>query len=137
MKGGSVADSRRENRGLTLRLRAGQQHFAFPLTSVEAVAGYARLGAGEWEATPAFAGWLAYRGTEIPVYDLGVHLGQGEKTPRVLSSRIMIFSRLHDSNQRVGLLAAEITDTFEERELDGAPLLQAEPLLRDLLGETA
>ena len=123
------------DRGLTLRFRAGGKHFAFGLTAVDAVVGYAKLGGGAWDEGPAFAGRLEYRGTEIPVYDLGIHLG-GEPTPMVLSSRIMLFSRLHDASQRVGLLAAEITDTTEEHDLQGAELLQPEPLLRALLGET-
>jgi chemotaxis signal transduction protein len=124
------------DRGLTLRFRAGGKHFAFGLTVIDAVVGYAKLGGGAWSEGPAFVGRLEYRGTEVPVYDLGVHLG-GEQTPMVLSSRIMLFARPGDSSRRVGLLAAEITDTTEERDLQGAELLQPEPLLRALLGEMA
>lgn len=126
------------DRGLTLRFRAGARHFAFSLTAVEAVAGYAKLQEFTENAAPpehrAFAGWLDYRGRLVPVFDLGLFLGD-EPTPLLLSSRIMLFTRLHDNTQRVGLLAGEITDTKEERELQGAELLQPEPVLRQLLGE--
>jgi len=127
------------DRGLTLRFRAGGKHFAFSLTAVEAVAGYAMLQEFTEHAAPpehgAFAGWLGYRGAQVPVFDLGLFFG-GEPTPLLLSSRIMLFTRLHDASQRVGLLAAEITDTKQESELQDAELLQPEPVLRELLGET-
>ena len=126
------------DRGLTLRFRAGGQHFAFALTAVEAVAGYAKLQEFTEDAVPlehrAFAGWLGYRGAQVPVFDLGLFLGD-EPTPLLLSSRIMLFTRLHDAKQRVGLLAADIIDTKLESELQGAELLQPEPVLRELLGE--
>ena len=126
------------DRGLTLRFRAGGKHFAFSLTAVESVAGYAKLQEFTENAIPpehsSFAGWLSYRGTKVPVFDLGLFF-DGEPTPLLLSSRIMLFSRLHDASQRVGLLAADITDTKLESELQGAELLQPEPVLRALLGE--
>ena len=127
------------DRGLTLRFRAGGQHFAFSLTAVEAVAGYAMLQEFTENAVPpehtSFAGWLGYRGVQVPVFDLGLFFA-GEPTPLLLSSRIMLFTRLHDASERIGLLAADITDTKQESELQGAELLQPEPVLRELLGET-
>jgi chemotaxis signal transduction protein len=134
------------NRGLTVRFRAGGKHFAFSLKAIESIAGYAKLQEFTENAAPpdhtSFAGWLEYRGTQVPVFDLGLFLGNSE-TPLLLSSRIMLFTRLGDSGradaakQRVGLLAADITDTRQESELEGAELLQPEPLLRELLGENA
>jgi chemotaxis signal transduction protein len=132
------------DRGLTLRFRAAGKYFAFSLTAVESIAGYAKLQEFTENAAPpdyamalnhaAFVGWLGYRGTQVPVFDLGLLFGS-EPTPLLLSSRIMLFTRLHDKTQRVGLLAADITDTRQERELEGAELLQPELILRDLLGE--
>jgi chemotaxis signal transduction protein len=128
------------DRGLTVRFRAGGEHFAFSLKAVESIAGYATLQEFTENAAPpdhtAFAGWLSYRGTQVPVFDLGLLLGN-EETPLLLSSRIMLFTRLGNSSQRVGLLAADITDTRQERELQGAELLQPEAVLRELMGETA
>ena len=128
------------DRGLTLRFRAGGKHFAFSLTAVESVAGYAKLQEFTENAIPpehsSFAGWLSYRGTKVPVFDLGLFF-DGEPTPLLLSSRIMLFTRLGDVGQRVGLLAADITDTKQESELQGAELIQPEPVLRELMGETA
>lgn len=131
-------------RGLTVRFRAGGKHFAFSLKAIESIAGYAKLQEFTENSVPpdyamaldhaAFMGWLGYRGAQVPVFDLGLFLGH-EETPLLLSSRIMLFTRLHDAGQRVGLLAADITDTRQESELEGAELLQPEPLLRELLGE--
>jgi chemotaxis signal transduction protein len=127
-----------KDRGLTLRFRACGKHFAFSLVAVEAVAGYAALREFTEDTAPpehaAFVGWLHYRGTQVPVFDLGLFLGN-EPTPLLLSSRIMLFTRLNDVRQRVGLLAADITDTTPERDLQGAELLQPEPVLRELMGE--
>lgn len=134
------------DRGLTVRFRAGGKHFAFSLKAIDSIAGYAKLQEFTENSAPpdyamalnhtAFVGWLEYRGTQVPVFDLGLFLGNTE-TPLLLSSRIMLFTRLHDAGQRIGLLAADITDTRQESELEGAELLQPEPLLRELLGETA
>ncbi|HXB62158.1 MAG TPA: chemotaxis protein CheW [Acidobacteriaceae bacterium] len=131
-------------RGLTVRFRAGGKHFAFSLKAIESIAGYAKLQEFTENTAPpdyamalnhtAFAGWLSYRGTQVPVFDLGSFFAE-EPTPLLLSSRIMLFTRLHDAQQRVGLLAADITDTRQESELEGAELLQPEPLLRELLSE--
>jgi len=125
-------------RGLTVRFRAGGKHFAFSLRVIDSIAGYAKLQEFTENASPpdhtSFAGWLGYRGTQVPVFDLGLLLAN-EPTPLLLSSRIMLFTRLHDAQQRVGLLAADITDTKQESELQGAELLQPEPVLRELLGE--
>jgi len=136
--GGATSAKEVSDRGLTLRFRAAGKYFAFSLTSVEAITGYAKLQEFTENAAPpnheAFAGWLTYRGVQVPVFDLGLLFGN-ESTPLLLSSRIMLFTRLHDKTQRVGLLAADITDTRQERELEGAELLQPELILRDLLGE--
>jgi chemotaxis signal transduction protein len=128
------------DRGLTVRFRAGREHFAFSLKGIESIAGYAQLQEFTENSAPpdhtAFAGWLSYRGTQIPVFDLGLFFDNAE-TPLLLSSRIMLFTRLHDAKQRIGLLAADITDTRQEHELEGAELLQPEAVLRELLGENA
>jgi chemotaxis signal transduction protein len=142
--GGAKGANDTSKRGLTVRFRAGGQHFAFSLKAVESIAGYAMLHEFTENAVPpdhamalnhaAFVGWLKYRGAQVPVFDLGLFLGN-EATPLLLSSRIMLFTRLNDATQRIGLLAADITDTREEHELQGAELLQPEPMLRDLMGE--
>jgi chemotaxis signal transduction protein len=142
--GGAKSANEAGKRGLTVRFRAGGQHFAFSLKAVESIAGYAMLQEFTENAAPpdyamalnhaAFVGWLGYRGAQVPVFDLGLFLGN-EATPMLLSSRIMLFTRLNDATQRIGLLAADITDTREEHELQGAELLQPEPMLRDLMGE--
>jgi chemotaxis signal transduction protein len=142
--GGAKSTNEVGKRGLTVRFRAGGQHFAFSLKTVESIAGYAMLHEFTENAVPpddamalnhaAFVGWLKYRGTQVPVFDLGLFLSD-QPTPLLLSSRIMLFTRLHDATQRIGLLAADITDTREEHELQGAELLQPEPMLRDLMGE--
>ncbi len=80
--------------------------------------------------------WLGYRGAQVPVFDLGLFLGD-EPTPLLLSSRIMLFTRLHDAKQRVGLLAADIIDTKLESELQGAELLQPEPAAARVAGRVA
>ncbi len=125
------------DRGLTLRFRAGGKHFAFGLTALDAVVGYAKLG------RRSVVGGAGVRGPAGVSRDRGFRsmtlaciLG-ASRPPLLLSSRIMLFLRPDDQSRRVGLLAAEITDTTEERELQGAELLQPEPLLRHLLGETA
>jgi chemotaxis signal transduction protein len=93
---------------MNLRFRLESGAHAIPLQRVFRVAGFASL-----TGTPDeyFLGWLKYRGTNVPVFDLN-RVVCDAPTPEQFGSRIILVE-MGESEiaPYLGLLAAGVTDT--------------------------
>src|SRR5579863_7867355 len=93
---------------MNLRFRLESGAHAIPLQRVFRVAGFASLTGAPDEY---FLGWLKYRGTNVPVFDLN-RVVCDAPTPEQFGSRIILVE-MGESEiaPYLGLLAAGVTDT--------------------------
>jgi chemotaxis signal transduction protein len=93
---------------MNLRFRLQSGVHAIPLQRVFRVAGFASLSG---EPDEYFLGWLKYRGTNVPVFDLNRVVCDASTAEEFGSRIILVEMGENEIVPYVGLLAAGVTDT--------------------------